>query len=91
MTKYAAQTAFLNNTVYSEKTISIRVNAGFGGVLALNLINCAYKCIHQKDGYCTLERLNDNCFTPTADCIYYSEASAKQVPQLSDVFDGDKP
>lgn len=59
----------------------------------MNLINCSHNCLYQKDGYCTLDKLNDRFLTPAADCLYFSPtaSSVEQPPQFSDVSHRNKP
>ncbi len=38
----------------------------------MNLINCANKCVHQKDGYCVLQEADHLGPSPSADCMYFS-------------------
>ena len=35
-------------------------------------INCSSSCLYQKDGKCTLENTSIKIFTPTLDCMYYT-------------------
>lgn len=48
----------------------------------MNLISCAHPCIHQKDGYCTLQKLNRADAGMHTDCIYYAPGSSEQAAQL---------
>lgn len=53
----------------------------------MNLIKCAHHCIHQADGYCTLQQLNQSNASTNADCIYFCSASSEQPPQVADALD----
>lgn len=59
----------------------------------MNLINCSHGCIYQKDGYCTLDKLNDIVSTPLSDCLYFSPviSTVEQSPQFPDISHRDKP
>lgn len=48
----------------------------------MNLISCAHPCIHQKDGYCTLQQLNRADAGMHTDCIYYAPGSSEQAAQF---------
>ncbi len=56
----------------------------------MNLIKCAHHCLHQKDGYCTLQQLNQSSASTNTDCIYFCSGSNEQPPQIADTFDGNQ-
>ncbi len=56
----------------------------------MNLIKCAHHCIHQTDGYCTLQQLNQSNASTNADCIYFSSTSSEQPPQIADTFNSNQ-
>ncbi len=53
----------------------------------MNLIKCAHHCVHQKDGYCTLQQLNQSNASMNTDCLYFCSASCEQPPQVTNTFD----
>ena len=57
-----------------------------GGVFVY-LIPCSHRCIHQREGYCTLESLSRAASSTGGDCIYFQEKSAKQAAKLTDRTD----
>ncbi len=46
----------------------------------MTMINCSSKCIHQKDGTCTLENTSINTVSLVSDCIFFQEKSPAVQP-----------
>jgi hypothetical protein len=46
----------------------------------VNLIACDSKCIHQKDGYCALQRTDIVSRTPSSDCLYFISSEPMGTP-----------
>jgi hypothetical protein len=49
----------------------------------MNLVTCSSPCIHQKDGYCSLQTLERSVTLPMDSCVYFSSQS-DPPPQTSD-------
>lgn len=42
-------------------------------VISLTNINCSSNCLYQKDGKCTLEKVDSKPIISTSDCIYFTK------------------
>lgn len=56
----------------------------------MNLIPCAHPCVHQTDGYCTLQNLRDAVCSAQNDCIYFRTRSAEEPPEVPHRTDPDQ-
>lgn len=43
----------------------------------MTTINCSSKCLHQKDGACTLENTFPNSLSVETDCAFFEEIPPK--------------
>ncbi len=46
----------------------------------MNLIRCSEKCIHQNEGWCTLEGAK-KVLSPLKDCCFFDSAKEKNQPR----------
>ncbi|MEM0529370.1 hydroxymyristoyl-ACP dehydratase [Zongyangia sp. HA2173] len=44
----------------------------------MNIVACDKPCLHQKDGYCTLEKVPYITSSKEKGCLYYVENSKEQ-------------
>lgn len=55
----------------------------------MNLVRCSLRCLHQQDGYCTLQRLDQPIGESNA-CVFFlsRDESGQEIAQLPNRTDG---